>query len=154
MKTILTRAKLLIKQSPIHGYGVFADEEIPINTIIEECYVPPQRGEESAFENYYFSGNGYSVLPLGFGALYNHADTYNASYEYDEENQIIVFRARQLIKQGEEIFIHYGEHWFKVRNLQSKQTSWHFKLRKLLQSMPSVFRFLAAFSALLALRFL
>ena len=52
MKTTLIRNKLLIKQSPIHGYGVFAEHDIQADETIEECYMLRTHTEDPVF-NYY-----------------------------------------------------------------------------------------------------
>ncbi len=120
MKTTLSRRRLLVKKSPLHGYGVFALEPIPKDAIIEETYALFCKTHHSDYQDYYFQAEEGVALPLGYGAIYNHADTPNAYYEFDLENHLLIFRANRLIKKKEEILISYGNTWFSDRNAKCK----------------------------------
>lgn len=67
------------------------------------------------------------LLPLGYGALYNHSDTPNAFSKIIEENhtdkekempkrKILIFFANRSIRRYEEVFISYGKNWWRNRN--------------------------------------
>ena len=152
MKATLIHSKLQLKQSHVHGYGVFAEQDIQVGDIIEECYTLPRTDNEKVFDHYYFKGKDNYVLPLGFGAIYNHSKDHNAEYEYDSEHGLLVFSATRTIKQGEEIFIYYGENWFGPRKMKLKQTSLVFKLRKLFGFSPVLFRCLLVLGVLFLVR--
>jgi hypothetical protein len=73
--------KVYVDKSPIHGWGVFAKEDIMECEVFEECPVltlPIKKGEiTSLLIDYRFNwpqGNEWEeqVFTLGFGALYNH----------------------------------------------------------------------------------
>jgi SET domain-containing protein len=149
MKTTLTRCKLELKQSPIHGYGVFADQDIAVGETIEECYMLASHRQDPAFNNYYFASANTAYLPLGFGSIYNHADQPNAEFLLDRENRIMHVFARQPIKAGDEIFISYGKDWFGFRKMKSKPVSWSFRLL----SLSYVYRFMAILGILFLFRF-
>ena len=62
MKKILLQHKLLVKKSPMHGYGVFAAKAIKKARIIEECYILLTKGKDKALEDYYFDADGKDAL--------------------------------------------------------------------------------------------
>jgi len=128
---MLIQRPLYVKKSLIHGYGVFAKEQIKQGDTIEECYALFLKEEQSSLGNYVFNANNQSALLTGFGAIYNHADHSNASYTFDEQKQCMVFTARRFIHKDEEILISYGKDWFSSRHAVSKtlsltQKSWVF----------------------------
>jgi hypothetical protein len=153
MKSTLTFSQLQVKQSPIHGYGVFALQAFLPNQTIEECHLLAAHRLDPAFNDYCLEHNGQVYLPLGFGALYNHAETPNADFEFDQENRVMQVFARSPIAFGEEIFLSYGEGWFSSRKMQAKPVSLAFKYRKFVASWSYLWRFLAVFGALLLFRF-
>lgn len=148
-KTTLKRCQLLVKPSPIHGYGVFAEQRIEANETIEECHILIAKKEDPACGDYYFYGQDNTVLPLGLGSIYNHSDNPSASFVYDPERQLLIFRALREINQGEEIFVSYGKSWFTSRQIKPLQTSWHFKCRQAVFGMPSLIRFLVVLGAVM-----
>lgn len=118
MKTTLYfNNKIEMRRSPIHGWGVFAKEDIASGEILEEVpflIVPMTKGEVSSmFIDYRFnfpSGDWkYQALPLGFACIYNHSNTPNAGWYTDEENEIFVFTTSKDIKKDEEICTYYGD---------------------------------------------
>jgi len=123
MKPGLFKRKLLIKNSLIHGYGVFADESIKVDDIIEECWVFLLDYQPTALAHYLFQAGAASAFPAGNGALYNHSPNPNANYEYDVSNNLITFTAREAIKPGQEILIDYGPNWFADRKIKIKGPS-------------------------------
>lgn len=103
--------KVLVKQVPGKGRGVFAAEAIPDGALIEECELIliklAEVGEE--LERYIY---GYSpkkaAIALGNGSLYNHSSQPNAYFDFDRKNRRLqIFTLRQ-ISQGEEITFNYG----------------------------------------------
>jgi SET domain-containing protein len=110
--------KIYVKKSPIHGWGVFAKEDIMENEVFEECPVltlPIEKGEAtSLLVDYRFNwpqGGDWQeqVLALGYGSLYNHSENANAFWISDLENKTFKFVSNRLIKQDEEIFVWYGD---------------------------------------------
>lgn len=110
-------SKIEIRKSPIHGWGVFAKEDIKSNEILEEIpflILPINKGDiSSLFIDYRFnfpSGNWkYQVLPMGFACYYNHSNNPNAGWYTDEENEIFIFTSNRFIYKDEEIFTYYGD---------------------------------------------
>ncbi|OGT45914.1 MAG: hypothetical protein A3E83_02405 [Gammaproteobacteria bacterium RIFCSPHIGHO2_12_FULL_41_20] len=132
MKPVLLQNQLIIKQSPLHGYGVFAGKDIEKGELIEECYTLLVPKGYNEFVNYYFADKQSErwVLALGFGSLYNHSsDKYNAHYIFDPNTNILIFRAQQFIRKGEEILIFYSVDWFRARKMQEKKLLFRTRLK-------------------------
>ena len=108
--------KIELRQSSVHGWGVFAKYNINANEILEEIpylILPINKGESSSlFIDYRFnfpSGDwNYQVLPMGFACYYNHSDSPNAGWYTDVENDIFVFTSNRFIEKDEEIFSYYS----------------------------------------------
>ena len=121
MKKELFQNKISVKRSRTHGYGVFAGKTIQKGEIIEECYVLITRGKDKALEDYYFDGDGKYALLTGYGIIYNHSDDDNAEYHINVKRRLATIKASRKIKKGEEIFVSYGDEWFKDRkNIKQK----------------------------------
>lgn len=113
------RKKLYVAASPGRGRGVFAGESIEQGELIEASPVvavhyhtrrPPKPLDDYLF----FWDPGVAVLTLGYGSLYNHSSKPNATYERNQETQLMLFHAAQDIKKDEEIFVDYCTTWFEV----------------------------------------
>lgn len=108
--------KIEIKESPGKGYGVFAIEDIEENEIIEECHLLKVYNRENPsriLEDYAFSwprGNAWteSVIPLGYGCIYNHSENPNANWKDHSDTKAFQFFAIKKILAGEEICTYYG----------------------------------------------
>jgi SET domain-containing protein len=122
--------KLEVKTSNIHGYGVFATDDIKQGEIVEDCYIikiPLKRGfMPQMFIDYKFKwqtddGTIEEVLPLGFGCIYNHSDNYNVTWRQITERKIIQFYAVKDIKKGEEVCHWYGnkKYWETKEKLKN-----------------------------------
>lgn len=114
--------KVVVKDSPIHGRGVFATENIKAGEVIEECH-HVLLSESFPFVNqnlkeYVFAWPKFlpthSTVVLGFGSIYNHSNTPNADWETDIERNLFVFNSRKDIAAGEEICTSYGEEYLNV----------------------------------------
>ncbi len=123
--------KVEVKESPIHGMGVFAIEEIKAGEVIEECHLislPFKPGEQSFFLydykfNYPAEGKVEEyVLPLGNGCIYNHSNTNNAYWRTHPHHKAFQFVAIKDIKIGEEICTYYGDedYWKLVEGFKKK----------------------------------
>lgn len=132
MKEKLFQNKLSVKKSFVHGYGVFAEEPIKRDDIVEECCVILTEGQDNVLKNFYFLAGDKQAIATGFGLLYNHAITPNVTYCFDPEYRLLTFRAKRDIDKGEELFISYGNDWFSSRALPVKELSFG---RQLLKSL-------------------
>lgn len=136
----LIKKKLVVKKSTVHGYGVFANEAIAPGEIIEECVVIPIEKETIDLIDYVFEGHHASVLPLGFGPIYNHQISPNARFHYQIETNRMIFRAIKPITSGEEIFVSYGNNWFASRAMSIITPSFFYRLKMKLKSLSFLFR--------------
>lgn len=112
--------KIAIQDSPLHGQGVFALQDIAAGEMIERCpYIvidDDDLADANRLNDYLFSSpdrKGDYLVVLGFAMMYNHADDANAEWEIDpEDNRFILFSATRNISRGEEITQDYGaEYW-------------------------------------------
>ena len=111
---------IIVRKSPINGYGVFANEFIAAGEIIEECHVIIEKNIKGAFNNYTFTCDSHTGLCLGYGCIYNHSSTANADFNYDANKNLMLFKAKKDIQKGEEILVFYGEDWLSKRQLKDK----------------------------------
>jgi len=120
MKAKLFQNKLIVKKSPINGYGVFAQKRLKKGELIEECYIIISKGGDKTLEDFYFDVDGKYAVFTGFGSIYNHSDDPNANYTINKKNRLTTIKAKKNIAKGEEIFVTYGEEWFSSRGLKPK----------------------------------
>lgn len=121
MEKKLVHHKIFVKKSRTHGFGVFAAQTIKKGTLLEECYIIISRkGGDKALEDYYFDVKGKYGVFLGYGSIYNHSDDPNADYFIYAKRRIAKIKAARTIRKGEEIFVSYGEDWFKDRGVKPK----------------------------------
>ena len=101
---------------PEAGRGVFARVAIKKGELIEKCPVIPipehdvaALSESILLTYFYFFGKNRErmVVALGFGSIYNHTDSPNATYKEHERELTIDFIARRDIQKGEEITVNY-----------------------------------------------
>lgn len=124
MKQLLYRAKVDIKRSSIHGFGVFAAEKIALGAIVEEAPVLLSRYRVPEYRDYYFKWDAdYVALPLGNSALLNHVDKPNCRYAVDYHERLLRVIAIKEIEKGEELTISYGTaDWFNSRGIEKQTT--------------------------------
>ena len=117
LDNMIYNPKIYADKSPIHGWGVFAKEDIMEGEVFEECPIltlPITKGESTPLLiDYRFNwpqGTEWEeqVLALGYGSLYNHSDNPNAFWISDLENKTFKFISSRLIEKGEEIYTYYG----------------------------------------------
>jgi uncharacterized protein len=95
--------------------GVFATEDIPKGTLIHEAPVVPYPNvehiliQETALADYVYEyGKNHSAVVLGYGMLFNHSFTPNATYDINFDKHTFDYYAYRDITAGEEIFINYN----------------------------------------------
>jgi SET domain-containing protein len=109
--------------SCVGGRGVFAGKSYKKDEIIEIAYCikdKPDFYKNSILIDYLFRyDDTYSLLCLGNGSLYSHSDNPNCTYEIKDDK--IYFTCIKPIKKDEEIFISYGDIWWKDRENKIKK---------------------------------
>lgn len=124
MKKTLLIPAVVVKESTIQGYGIFATRPILSGEIIEECHALVFNNMVEELTNYLFSWRQdpfQTALPLGYGSIYNHSSSPNAKWTRDFDKQIITFKAVRNIAPGEEITTTYTENWFAARNIKKME---------------------------------
>ena len=115
---MIYNSKIYVNKSPIHGWGVFAKEDIEDGEMFEECPIlvlPIKQGEVSPLLiDYRFNwpqGVEWQeqVIGLGFASLYNHSENANAYWISNLENRTFQFISNRKINKDEEIFVWYGD---------------------------------------------
>jgi hypothetical protein len=116
---------VVVHPSEIAGIGVFAVRAFTPGELIERC--PLLRVEGSAWQcSAVLFEHAVTVstrplrvaLPLGYGALYNHADDPNADWSVDLSAAAMEVAARRHISPEEEIFIYYGREFSAQEKVQ------------------------------------
>jgi hypothetical protein len=106
----LITGDILIKQSPIHGWGVFTQKDISQNDIITQSVLiktPIDIYHPTNILPYTYNYNNYLFLPLGHASLINSSNEPNSRFEIDLENNIITIIAICDIFINEEITLKY-----------------------------------------------
>ncbi len=125
-KDHLYQGPIYVKKSPIHGYGVFAAQNLPKAMLIEKCPLVFFEDESELFYKYSFACQGKRALSFGYGSIYNHSDTPNVRFDYDPTENLLLFTTLRPIRAGEELLSYYGKDWFSSRNLRPLTlTLWH-----------------------------
>jgi len=111
--------KIYLDKSPIHGWGVFANQPIEENEIIEICPIIdmglyPGEGSHILIDYRFNWPQGVihftkQVVAAGYAMLYNHSQKPNASWRSNMENNTFEFYSLRKIKPQEEIFVWYGD---------------------------------------------
>ena len=130
-----------VRRSPIHGWGVFAKERIPADVLIETapgvlipeeilsmCYylvmADGMPAKDLQLDQYgIWWADGKVFIPLGWGGLYNHSEEPSAAFVENKENQTLGIRSLREIAPGEEITVHYGEHWWERKDYLQRNGS-------------------------------
>lgn len=120
----LRRAPIQVRPSSRGGRGVFATKPFRSGALIEECpllvieaYVPELDDYVIRWDDHVDADDDTLLLPLGYGALYNHSDQPNAYWEPERSRTLMIIWACRDIAADEEIVISYGSQWFPNRGL-------------------------------------
>ena len=117
---------LFIAPTEKRGRGVFTNETIPANTIIEISPVIVMSSEDRStldktlLHDYIFEwgeDNSKCCMSLGYVPIYNHASPSNCEYDMDFENDLIRIKTVRDIAAGEELFINYNGDWDDAREV-------------------------------------
>ena len=110
-----------LDQSPLHGIGVFTEEDIPkdfciveaspaldINLTEEEFFKLSQPEQDEIRHHGHFDKiSGKWHVDFDMTRFANHSDTPNIEQRYNERGYYIV--ARRAIEKGEELTINYAD---------------------------------------------
>ena len=112
--------KIEVRDSPLHGLGVFARIDLPKGSIIERCFYlvidDDDLQEINRLNDYLFTSPDQKtdyLCVLGCGMIYNHGAPANAEWQIaGDDNRFVEFTALTDIKAGDEILHDYGtEYW-------------------------------------------
>jgi hypothetical protein len=128
---VASLGNVVVKQSSVvAGLGVFAGKDFSRGELIELCPVLPLapaawQSSTSLFEHAVTVSLRplKAVLPLGYGALYNHADSPNATWSVVSSAETMEVTAARDIALGEEIFIFYGPDFSKEQKESENRRS-------------------------------
>jgi SET domain-containing protein len=103
-----------IKESSIHGKGVFAARDIDAGEILSVSHVTllhhdEQLPEAIATLEFPWNDEYYALCLSGVGSFFNHDKHFNAKVLHqDKEHLTQTFVSTRNIEKGEEIFIFYN----------------------------------------------
>lgn len=99
-----------IRQSNIHGKGVFAKKDMLKNTELI-CDVLVFNKKETILNDYHFPWDkNLSSICIGFGSFFNHSKIPNVKIKsIDKKKQIKTFILLKNIKKGEELTLCYNK---------------------------------------------
>lgn len=116
---------LIIEKTLKKGKGVFTQQKIDANTIIEESPVIVMSATDRTFldktklHDYIFEWEGVRdengaigcCVGLGYISMYNHSYNSNCEYFMDYEKELMQIKSVRNIDIGEEITINYNGDW-------------------------------------------
>jgi SET domain-containing protein len=125
-------SKIMIHNSNVHGYGVFAREEIKEGETIEVCRLlrlawRMAYQSDPVIRDYVWGTvncpceqcklhGPNAFIALGFGSIYNHKDEPNTTIKLDYEKGSMTVVAKTNIGRNEEIFVTYGQKYWMTRS--------------------------------------
>ena len=122
--------KIMLGYSEVQGRGVFATDDIAEGELIERCPMVVlgwrmKYHHDPVIWQYCFTQycpckdcnqhGGHFLMVLGYGQVYNHQNDNNAHISFDLKNSVANVVAKRAIAKGEEIYVNYGEEYFKNR---------------------------------------
>jgi SET domain-containing protein len=116
-------ARIEVRDSPLHGLGVFACVDLPKGSLIERCFYlvidDDDLHEINRLNDYLFTSPDVKsdyLCVLGCGMIYNHGSPANAEWQIaDVDNRFIEFTATADIRAGDEILHDYGKEYWDSR---------------------------------------
>ena len=120
-------AALLVRDSPGRGRGVFAGQDFDKGDLLEVCPVIVLPADQNlhmrltVLGRYTFSWPRGVGVVLGYGAIINHSATPNAAWDFDLDNNVVVFTAMRPIGKGEEITHDYGRQIYREGTVDAPQ---------------------------------
>ena len=114
---LVTSHKIEVRNSPVHGRGVFAIQDIEENVVVEESHVIDSAVKiesvvlSHVMNNYFWTttdGERY-LLSLGLASVFNSSHKPNLKFEYIVDENLYRFTTNRFIYRNEELFIDYGD---------------------------------------------
>ena len=111
---------LSIQSTEGKGRGIFTNESIEADTVIEIAPVIVMSGDErklldaTKLHDYIFEWGETSAqcaMALGWVPVYNHAANSNCEYFMDFEEETMLIKTVRRIEAGEELTINYNGDW-------------------------------------------
>ena len=111
---------LFIAPSSLGGRGVFTDNEIPAETVVETAPVIVMSAadrlllDKTLLHDYIFEWGETKdrcAMALGWVPMYNHDYRSNCEYFMDYENDTMFVKTVRAIAAGEELTINYNGTW-------------------------------------------
>ena len=102
------------------GRGVFTDDAIPADTVIEKAAVivmPAAEREhldKTLLHDYIFEWGEQKdkcAMALGMIPIYNHSYESNCEYYMDNESEMMMVKTVRDVQAGEELTINYNGDW-------------------------------------------
>ncbi len=118
-KNIVQPTNIEVKESPLHGRGVYAKQRIFKGSLIERAPVVFLSAEAKEalrytklFNYYFLIKNQEMPAAFGFGyaSFYNHSPEANAFYSFSNKRNTLNIYAYRTIEPGTEITINYNGH--------------------------------------------
>lgn len=124
--------KIEVRKSNIHGWGVFAKENIKNNEMLEQCHwVKLNPTKQEVLNDYMYcwpkhkrddlkrKGVKFMTIPFGNACVYNSSKELgdnNADWITNLENNLYEFFAIKDIKKNQEILTYYGDAYWNYYN--------------------------------------
>jgi hypothetical protein len=106
------------------GRGVFAEKPFTVGEVIElaptisDCKTK-FTGRTSDYLFRHCNNPNCSVVAFGYASMYNHSNNPSASWKH-KPNDTMEVTALCDIKKGDEIFVSYGDKYWKSRGVKPK----------------------------------
>jgi len=119
-----------IRKSILHGWGVFAINDIPKDTLLEECHgLFLSKDEFKKIKT--IPGIGCNsitiskdevIIPYGYGAIYNSRKDNTVTIKFNKKKETLDFYTKQNIKANEELFLNYeiARSMYKNKDIELK----------------------------------
>jgi len=113
-----------VRPSKKGGRGVFATKHFWPGDVIEACptlHAPNGQWGQSTKDYVFQISLEKQMLALGSCSIYNHGDFPNTTHKLSDDWKTLYIIAFEHIRPGQEIFIHYGDQWWKSRKSYEKK---------------------------------
>lgn len=116
----MLKSYLFVDETSGKGRGVFTNERIPANTVIEIAPVivmefsDREHLDQTLLHDYIFEWGKEKdkcAMALGLIPIYNHSYRSNCEYFMDFEDSSIMVKTVRVIENGEELTINYNGDW-------------------------------------------